>query len=191
MEDFQGGWIMVITGGMFAGKSEELMRTMRRFSHAQKTGAIFKPQLDTRSGDNCVTTHNGDKIQAVVVDSVSGIRLYLKEHSAEPLDVVAVDEAQFLETAELLVLAKELASRGVRVIIAVLDKKWDGSHFEGVGDLLAEADIDKRLHAVCVDCGHLASHSLRVSASTADVEVGDNYKPVCRSCFNQAMAERA
>ena len=191
MEDFQGGWIMVITGPMFAGKSEELMRTMRRFSHAQKKGIVFKPSRDTRSGDDCVTTHNGDKIKAVIVNSVANIRLYLDDYRDEQFEVVAVDEAQFLETEELLVLAKELAGRAVRVVIAVLDKKWDGSHFKGVGDLLAEADICKRLHAICADCGHLASHSLRVSDSTADVEVGDNYKPVCRSCFNKAMAERA
>ncbi len=191
MEDFQGGWIMMITGGMYAGKSEELTRTMRRFSHAQKIGVIFKPKVDTRSGDDCVTTHNGGKMKAVVVDSVAGIRLYLDEHKDEPLDVVAIDEAQFLETDELLILAKELAMHGISVVIAALDKKWDGTHFKGVGDLLAEADIDKRLHAICAYCGHLASHSLRVSSSTADIEVGDDYKPVCRSCFNKAMAQRA
>lgn len=190
MEDFRGGWIMAITGPMFAGKSEELMRTMRRFSHAQKTGVIFKPKLDTRSGDDCITTHNGGKMKAVVVDSVAGIRLYLADHRTEILDVVAVDEAQFLDTDELLALVKELADRGVRVVIALLDKKWDGTPFKGVGDLLAEADIIKRLHAICAYCGHLASHSFRISASTDDVEVGDDYRPVCRFCFNRSMSER-
>lgn len=193
MESFKGSFITVITGGMFAGKTEELTRTVRRLSHAGQKGVVFKPARDTRSGDDCVTTHNGDKTPAVVVDSVRGIKLYLDDHDLELLNFIAVDEAQFLETEKLLILAKELARRGIRPIIAILDKKWDGTPFKGVGKLLAEADVIKRLHAICMHCGGLASHSHRIVADQGEILVGGDeaYEALCRSCFNKAMAEYA
>ncbi len=193
MESFNGSFITVITGPMFAGKTGELTRTTRRLSLAGKKGIVFKPAKDTRFGAGYVTTHDGDKTPAVVVGSVRDIRSYIDDHDVASFNFIAVDEAQFLETDELLILARELTGRGIMVVIAILDKKWDGTPFDGVGALLAESDVIKRLHAICVHCKGLASHSYRKVADQGEILVGGSeaYEALCRSCFNKAMAERA
>ena len=187
MQIFQCGWIYVITGPMFSGKTEEFNRTLRRFGFANINFLAFKPAKDTRSGDDMICTHNdGDEgIKGILVKDVAAIERYLAEKASPDVKVIGIDEGQFFNVRALTALARRLAAEDKKVVITALDRLWNGEFFDGVPELLAEADIVKKEHAICAGCGGLAAHSYRLTSSTNDVEVGgrEKYEPLCRGCF--------
>ena len=175
---------MVITGSMFSGKTEELIRTLRRFIIAKQKTILFKPSIDDRYDKEKVVSHNGDGLNAIVISQIKEITDYVDNNED---DIVGSDEAQFLAVDELRYLAIELARQGKKVIIAVLDKTSAGPCFKGIPELLAEADVLKKLHAICIECGGLASHSFRLSGSEKVIDVGgsDKYIALCRGCWSK------
>jgi thymidine kinase len=184
--DLGHGWIEVICGSMFSGKTEELIRRMRRAQFAQQPLIIFKPRIDNRYSSEEVVTHRGERIPAMVVN-----------HSAELLEcwdkqkVVGIDEVQFFDEG-ILDVCVELAKRGVRVICAGLDMDFSGNPFGAVPKLLAVAEYITKVHAICVSCGSLAQFSHRLVNEKNQVLLGekDRYEPLCRKCFNDKMASK-
>ena len=181
------GCIEVVCGSMFSGKTEELIRRLRRAQFANQKIAIFKPQIDTRYSDVEVVSHDFHKIESVPI-----------KDAAEMLDVpadtqvVGIDEAQFFGP-NLVEVCQALANRGIRVIAAGLDTDYLGKPFGPIPALLAVAEDVQKVHAICVKCGVLANHSHRLSRSHKLVVLGekDVYEPLCRECFNKALAEDA
>ncbi len=173
------GWIEVVCGSMFSGKTEELIRRLRRAKIARQRVEIFKPALDNRYTDAAVVSHDENAIPSQVVHAVEQILLLASE-----ADVVGIDEAQFFGL-ELLPVCDRLARAGKRVIIAGLDQDYLGNPFEPVPQLMAIAEHVTKLHAVCVRCGAPANHSQRIVTSGDRVLVGekDAYEPRCRQCF--------
>lgn len=179
------GCVEVICGSMFSGKTEELLRRLRRAQFANQKIKVFKPALDTRYSDIDVVSHDSHSISGT---PISDPHLML---NVEPdVQVVGVDEAQFFGP-ELTEVVQTLANRGVRVIIAGLDTDFLGKPFGPMPSLMAIAEDVQKVHAICVKCGNLANHSHRLSTSTNLVELGekDIYEPLCRECYNKAISE--
>ena len=176
----RSGWIEVICGAMFSGKTEELIRRIKRAQFANQKVQIFKPQRDTRYGEDKVVSHDQNAIPSLPVSSS------LEILKLEPdIRVVGIDEAQFFDD-ELVGVCEKLALRGIRVIVAGLDMDYTGKPFGPIPDLLAIAEYITKVHPICKHCGNLATHSYRLSAETDQVVLGeqDKYEPRCRICFN-------
>ena len=180
------GRIEVVCGSMFSGKTEELIRRMRRAQFAQQQVEIFKPSIDVRYSEEDVVSHDQKHIQSTPVDSSASILLL-----ASDIDVVGIDEAQFFDMG-LVDVCNELAYRGIRVIIAGLDMDFKGKPFGPMPALYAIADEVTKVHAICVRCGSLAYVSHRKVAGDKRVLLGETqeYEPLCRECYKQATAEK-
>ena len=176
-----GGSIEVICGSMFSGKTEELIRRLRRAQIARLTVEIFKPRTDTRFDETAVVSHNANSIQSTPVDSSSAILLL-----GSDVQVVGIDEAQFFDD-ELPNVCNILANRGVRVIVAGLDMDFKGKPFGPMPRLMAIAESVTKVHAVCVKCGNPALYSYRLVADSGTILLGEkeSYEPRCRACFTR------
>ncbi len=174
------GWIEVICGSMFSGKTEELIRRVKRTQFAQQKLILFKPDIDRRYSDEDVVSHQGSAVPAVLVGHSNEILLLVNDER-----VVAIDEAQFFD-AGIVEVCSELANRGVRVICAGLDMDYLGNPFGPMPALLSIAEYVTKVHAICVECGNLAQFSYRFTEESTQVLVGavESYKPLCRSCYN-------
>ncbi|MCF0199337.1 MAG: thymidine kinase [Bacteroidaceae bacterium] len=181
-EMMRQGRVEVICGSMFSGKTEELIRRLKRATFAKQKVEIFKPAIDTRYSEEDVVSHEGNSIQCTPVDSSASLLLMTGD-----TDVVGVDEAQFFDPG-IVDVCTELASRGIRVIVAGLDMDFAGRPFGPMPALCAIADDVSKQHAICVRCGALAYVSHRLVAGEKQVLLGekDEYEPVCRHCFEQA-----
>jgi len=178
------GWIEVICGSMFSGKTEELIRRLRRAEFAKQRVEVFKPQVDTRYAKAEVVSHDSTTLRGrPIASSEELLRL------AEDVEVVGLDEAQFFDE-RLPVVCAELAAKGVRVIAAGLDMDFLGRPFGPMPQLLSTAEYVTKVHAICVRCGALAAFSHRISAGRDLVQLGEkeSYQPLCRVCFDQARA---
>ncbi|HYK77279.1 MAG TPA: thymidine kinase [Daejeonella sp.] len=175
-----GGSIEVICGSMFSGKTEELIRRLRRAQIAKLNVEIFKPHTDQRYDETAVVSHDQNSIQSTPVESSSAI-LLLGTHT----QVVGIDEAQFFDDG-LPEVCNQLANRGIRVIIAGLDMDFQGNPFGPMPALMSIAELVTKVHAVCVQCGAPATYSYRTVASEAKILLGEkeSYEPRCRICFN-------
>ncbi len=182
----QAGWIEIICGCMFSGKTEELIRRTNRAIIAKQVVKIFKPTLDIRYDNDKVVSHNKNHLHSYPIDSARRIL-----QSASKCDVVAIDEAQFFGN-ELVEIATQLANRGQRVIISGLDMDFEGTPFEPIPSLMSVAEFVTKLHAICVRCGRSANYSYRLARSNQKVLLGekDTYEARCRHCFYQGMEER-
>jgi thymidine kinase len=174
------GWIEVICGSMFSGKTEELIRRLRRSQIAGQKVEIFKPKVDTRYADVEVVSHNKNSIPSMPVDSSTDILLNIQE-----FDVVGVDEAQFFDE-KLPDVCDAMANQGIRVIVAGLDMDFAGKPFGPIPELLARAEFVTKVHAICMNCGRSAVYSYRKTDQDELVVLGEqeNYAPLCRSCYN-------
>ncbi len=181
------GRIEVICGSMFSGKTEELIRRLKRANFARQRVEIFKPSIDTRYSDIEVVSHDHNSFQSTPIDSSASILLFSSE-----IDVVGIDEAQFFDDG-LIDVCNELANRGVRVIVAGLDMDFKGVPFGPMPGLCAIADEVSKVHAICVKCGNLAYVSHRTIANDKRVLLGEKmeYEPLCRTCYQKALAEEA
>jgi thymidine kinase len=179
----KAGWIEVIAGSMFSGKTEELIRRLRRAQYAQQKIEIFKPGVDTRYSKEEVVSHNEASIHSTPVSTSSNILLL-----SEDVDVVGIDEAQFFDDG-LPEVCTKLAERGIRVIIAGLDMDFKGRPFGPMPHLFAIAEEVTKVHAICLRCGDLAQFSYRKVQSQEKVLLGetDSYEPLCRKCFIDAQ----
>jgi thymidine kinase len=177
------GSIEVITGSMFSGKTEELIRRLRRSNYAGLNVEIFKPSLDKRYSETRVVSHDDKSIVSTPVDNASAILLL-----AGNVDVVGIDEAQFFDDS-IIEVCNTLADNGVRVVIAGLDMDFTGKPFGPMPALLAVAEYVTKVHAICMRCGNLAQYSFRKSAEEQVVLLGEKniYEPLCRSCYNEAI----
>jgi len=186
-EPHRPGRIEVICGSMFSGKTEELIRRLRRAQFANQKIAIFKPGIDTRYSDMEVVSHDAHKIESRPIKDAAQMLEVDKD-----VQVVGIDEAQFFGS-NLVDVCQELANRGIRVIAAGLDTDYLGKPFGPIPALLAVAEDVQKVHAICVKCGALANHSHRLSQSKKLVVLGekDIYEPLCRECYNKAMEEAA
>jgi len=175
----RSGWIEVICGSMFSGKTEELIRRVRRANFANQKVVIFKPKTDDRYSVEDVVSHNENAITGIPIEQSWEIM----DHIAD-VKVVAIDEAQFFD-GNLPSVVEKLALRGVRIIIAGLDMDFQGNPFGPMPHLLAVAEYITKVHAICPHCGNLATHSYRLSAEKATVVLGekDKYEPRCRTCY--------
>lgn len=184
IEPFSGkkkGWIEVIAGSMFSGKTEELIRRLKRVEIAGLKAEIFKPAVDTRYHPEDIVSHDSSRVRSTPVDSPYNILLL-----ASGVDVVGIDEAQFFDNAIVEVIEK-LALGGVRVIVAGLDMDYMGVPFGPMPALLSRAEYITKLHAICVKCGDLANYSYRIPKIDDQVLLGEKniYEPRCRHCFYQ------
>lgn len=177
------GWIEVICGSMFSGKTEELIRRLNRARIAKQKVEIFKPKVDTRYDETNVVSHDENSIVSTPVETASQILLY-----AEEVDVVGIDEAQFFDS-DLMAVCNFLANKGVRVIVAGLDMDFQGNPFGPIPSLLATAEYVTKVHAICMRCGNLAQYSHRTTADQNLVVLGekDSYEPLCRKCYFDAI----
>jgi thymidine kinase len=178
------GWIEIIVGSMFSGKSEELIRRLRRAQIARQKVQIFKPAIDTRYSDDHIVSHGEMRIASASVD---GSRQLL-ERVAPDTEVVGIDEGQFFD-AGLPGACSTLADRGMRVIVAGLDQDYLGKPFEPMPQLLAIAEYITKTHAICMVCGNPANHTQRLVASGDRVLVGAHglYEARCRRCFDPLL----
>jgi thymidine kinase len=176
------GTIEVIAGSMFSGKTEELIRRLRRAKIARQKVEIFKPAIDVRYSVTEVVSHDENSIRSTPVENSSNILLL-----SGNVDVIGIDEAQFFDNGLIDVVIK-LANMGVRVIIAGLDMDFKGVPFGPIPGLMAVADYVTKVHAICVRCGSIAQFSHRLSEKEQVVLLGekDVYEPLCRSCYNKA-----
>ena len=184
IQNRSNGWIEVICGSMFSGKTEELIRRLRRAEFARQDLILFKPSVDVRYSEKNVVSHRGTEFNAVLVADSKEILDAVKDQK-----VVAIDEAQFFD-ADLVEVASELASRGIRVILAGLDMDYTGAPFGPMPALLAAAEYVSKVHAICVSCGNLAQFSNRLVSDTDQVMLGavEEYRPLCRFCFNKSAS---
>jgi len=173
------GWIEVVCGSMFSGKTEELIRRLKRAEFAKLKVEIFKPSVDTRYDDNDVVSHQGTTIRSTPVPASENILLL-----ANDVDVIGIDEAQFFDD-QLPTVCEKLANSGIRVIVAGLDMDFSGKPFGPIPSLLAKAEYVTKVHAICMTCGELAQFSHRKIASESLVLLGevDEYEPLCRKCY--------
>lgn len=181
------GWLEVICGGMYSGKSELLMRNLRRAQYGKKSVIAFKPTIDTRYSKDAVVSHDGVSFQAHLVRSPSDI-----ETQGQGFDVIGIDEAQFFPH-EIVDVAQRLASMGKHVIVAGLDTDYQGRPFGPMGDLLAVADDVHKIHAVCVVCGAQATRSQRIVSNASTVLIGSTsmYEARCRKHWSPDPVEVA
>ena len=182
----QSGWMEVICGSMFSGKTEELIRRLRRAEMAGQNVEIFKPKLDTRYAEEEVVSHNQNKIRSTPVESPSEILLL-----GSTCDVVGIDEAQFFDES-VVEVANTLANNGVRVVIADLDMDFMGRPFGPLPNLMATAEYVTKVHAICKRTGNLAHHSMRTTANKDLVQLGEteSYEAVSRKVFNEEFLKR-
>lgn len=183
----KSGCIEIVCGSMFSGKTEELIRRLRRAQFANQKIAIFKPAIDKRYSDVEVVSHDAHKIDSQPIADASEML-----NVGADVQVVGIDEAQFFGN-NLVEVCQTLANRGVRVIVAGLDTDYKGVPFGPIPMLMAVAEDVQKVHAICVKCGSLANHSHRLIKSQDLVVLGetDVYEPLCRECFNKAMAEES
>jgi thymidine kinase len=181
----QFGWIEVICGSMFSGKTEELIRRLKRAQFAKQKVEIFKPAIDTRYDDEKVVSHDANEIRSTPVPSSGNIRIL-----ASDVDVVGIDEAQFFDD-EIVAVCNDLANRGVRVIVAGLDMDFKGNPFGPMPALMATAEYVTKVHAVCTRTGNLAHYSHRTSAKEQLVLLGEKqeYEPLSRAAYFKAIQE--
>ncbi len=179
----QFGWIEVICGSMFSGKTEELIRRLKRAQIAKQKVEIFKPQVDTRYNEEMVVSHDANEIRSTPVPAAANIRLL-----ADDCDVVGIDEAQFFDD-EIVTVCNDLANKGIRVVIAGLDMDFKGNPFGPMPALMATAEYVTKVHAVCTRTGNLANYSFRKSNNDKLVLLGetDAYEPLSRAAFYKAM----
>ncbi|MBR4363594.1 MAG: thymidine kinase [Prevotella sp.] len=184
-ESRRPGRIEVVCGSMFSGKTEELIRRMRRAQFAKQKVEIFKPAIDVRYSEEDVVSHDRHSIPSTPIDSSASILLLSSD-----IDVVGIDEAQFLDDG-LVDVCNELANRGIRVIIAGLDMDFKGIPFGPMPALCAIADDVTKVHAICVKCGNLAYVSHRIVDNDRRVLLGETaeYEPLCRECYQKAIQE--
>jgi len=177
------GWIEVITGSMFSGKTEELIRRLKRAQFAKQNIEIFKPVLDVRYDEESVVSHDANHIRSTPVPAAANIRLL-----ADQCDVVGIDEAQFFDY-EIVNVCNDLANKGKRVIVAGLDMDFKGNPFGPMPALMATAEYVTKVHAVCTRTGNLANFSYRTSNEDQIVMLGETqeYEPLSRSAFYKAM----
>ena len=177
------GSVEVITGSMFSGKTEELIRRLRRAQFAGLKVEIFKPSLDRRYSGTRIVSHDDKSIMSTPVDNASAILLL-----ASDVDVVGIDEAQFFDDS-IIEVCNTLADNGIRIVIAGLDMDFMGKPFGPVPALLAVAEYVTKLHAICMRCGNLAQYSFRKSEDEQVVLLGEKnlYEPLCRNCYNAAL----
>lgn len=179
--DYKGdkrGWIEVICGSMFSGKTEELIRRLKRVKIANLKVEIFKPKIDTRYDETKIVSHDTNTINSTPVENSAAILLLAKD-----VDVVGIDEAQFFDEG-IIDVCEQLAFKGIRVIVAGLDMDYMGQPFGQMPNLLAVADYITKLHAICMECGNIAHVSYRKTAQSGQVLLGekDIYEPRCRIC---------
>jgi len=180
------GWIEVICGSMFSGKTEELIRRLKRAQFAKQKVEIFKPVVDTRYSDERVVSHDENEILCTPVPSSANIRLLASE-----IDVVGIDEAQFFDDTVVDVAVK-LANHGKRVIVAGLDMDYLAKPFEPMNNLMAVAEFVTKTHAICMNCGAIANYTYRLDDSDKQVLLGekDVYQARCRSCYHEGMQSK-
>lgn len=181
----QFGWIEVICGSMFSGKTEELIRRLRRAKFAKQRVEIFKPSVDIRYDDEEVVSHNETRIRSTPVPASSNIRLL-----ANDVDVVGIDEAQFFDD-EIVAVCNDLANRGIRVIVAGLDMDFKGNPFGPMPALMATAEYVTKVHAVCTRTGNLANYSFRKASGEDLVLLGETqeYEPLSRAAYFKARQD--
>ena len=178
----QFGWIEVICGSMFSGKTEELIRRLKRAKFAKQKVEIFKPTIDVRYNEEMVISHDSNEIRSTPVPAAANIRLL-----ADSCDVVGIDEAQFFDD-EIVTVCNDLANKGVRVIVAGLDMDFKGNPFGPMPYLMATAEYVTKVHAVCTRTGNLAQYSYRKTQNEALVLLGETeeYEPLSRAAFYKA-----
>ncbi len=176
----RSGWIEVICGAMFSGKTEELIRRLKRAKIANQRVEIFKPRVDTRYDDTKVVSHDANYILSTPIAHSSQLL-----ELSDGVNVVGIDEAQFFDD-ELPDVCTRLALRGIRVIVAGLDMDFRGRPFGPMPNLLAVAEYITKVHAICKHCGNLATHSYRLSSNSDTLVLGekDLYEPRCRTCYH-------
>lgn len=181
------GWIEVVCGSMFSGKTEELIRRVNRAAIAKQVVHIFKPAVDTRYHEEKVVSHNANSIISTPVKTAGEITQYVGKN-----EVIAIDEAQFFDNS-LIDVCVELANAGHRIIVCGLDMDFMGKPFEPMPQLMAIAEYVTKLHAICVKCGEPALYSYRLSASEEQVLLGetDSYEARCRKCYQKGMSSRS
>ncbi|PHR13850.1 MAG: thymidine kinase [Aequorivita sp.] len=179
----QFGWIEVICGSMFSGKTEELIRRLKRAKFARQKVEIFTPSIDTRYAEDAVTSHDSNQIRSTPVPAAANIPIL-----ADNCDVVGIDEAQFFDD-EIVKVCNDLANRGVRVIVAGLDMDYKGNPFGPMPALMATAEYVTKVHAICTRTGNLANYSYRKAKSEALVLLGETeeYEPLSRAAFFKAQ----
>lgn len=181
----QFGSIEVICGSMFSGKTEELIRRLKRANFAKQKVEIFKPAIDTRYDDEFVVSHDSNEIRSTPVPAAANIRLL-----ADGCDVIGIDEAQFFDD-EIVSVCNDLANSGIRVIVAGLDMDFKGNPFGPMPALMATAEYVTKVHAICTRTGNLANYSFRKAASEDIVMLGETqeYEPLSRAAYFNAMRE--
>ena len=179
----QFGWIEVIAGSMFSGKTEELIRRLKRAQFAKLKTEIFKPMVDTRYDDQMVVSHDDNEIRSTPVPAAANIRIL-----ADTCDVIGIDEAQFFDD-EIVTVCNDLANKGIRVIVAGLDMDFKGNPFGPMPALMATAEYVTKVHAICTRTGNLANYSFRKSSNDKLVMLGETeeYEPLSRGAFYKAM----
>lgn len=179
------GWIEVICGSMFSGKTEELIRRLKRARISRQRVEIFKPAVDVRYDEENVVSHDANVIASTPVESSTRILLL-----ATGVDVVGIDEAQFFDS-ELSSVCNQLANSGIRVIVAGLDMDFQGKPFGPIPTLMASAEYVTKVHAICIRCGNLAQYSHRTAGGVKQVQLGEkeSYEPLCRKCYQLAKKQ--
>lgn len=182
------GWIEVICGSMFSGKTEELLRRIRRATFANQKVELFKPAVDVRYDENDVVSHDSTSMVSTPVQNSSEILLYVNMESVE---VVGIDEVQFFDEG-IVDVCNKLADSGIRVIVAGLDMDFLRNPFGPMPGLLASAEYVSKVHAICTHCGDLAQYSHRLVSNDRQVLLGekDSYEPLCRHCYNEMIKQR-
>ncbi len=179
----QFGWIEVICGSMFSGKTEELIRRLKRAQFAKQKVEIFKPMVDVRYDEDMVVSHDANEIRSTPVPAAANIRIL-----GDTCDVVGIDEAQFFDD-EIITVCNDLANKGVRVVVAGLDMDFKGNPFGPMPALMATAEYVTKVHAICTRTGNLASYSFRKSTNDDLVMLGEieEYEPLSRAAYYKAM----
>ena len=177
----QFGWIEIICGSMFSGKTEELIRRLKRAKYAKKKVKVFKPIVDSRFNTNLVSSHDKNQIKSKSVSRSSDIRI-----KAVGSDVVGIDEAQFFDNG-IIKVCNDLANEGIRVIVAGLDMDYKGNPFGPMPNLMATAEYVTKVHAICAKSGNLANHSHRISTNKSLIHLGEkeSYIPLSRAEFQK------
>ena len=186
-KQYSKGTLEVISGCMFAGKTEELIRRINVLQFAKQKVMVFKPRIDNRYSDTKVASHAGSMVDSILIDKASDIMNYVDE----TVDVVAIDEVQFLD-ADVVEVCDILADRGIRVIVAGLDMDFMGRPFGPMPNLMATAEYVTKVHAICKRTGNLANYSRRISASKDLVQLGEteSYEAVSRRVFNDEFLNK-
>lgn len=179
------GWVEVICGSMFSGKTEELLRRIRRAKFAQQQIELFKPAIDVRYDETDVVSHDETSMVSTPVHNSSEILLYV---NMETVEVVGIDEVQFFDDG-IVEVCNKLANSGIRVIVAGLDMDYLGNPFGPMPRLLAIAEYVSKVHAICTHCGDLAQYSHRLVVNDKQVMLGEkeSYEPLCRHCYNEQL----